>query len=55
MIHCFLEQIVEYPDYIVETNKPCTALVLKEFSEGEEQFKTVLRLTTSCDNPENQR
>ena len=48
----YLTQIVESPDYIVETNKPNTALVLKEFLEGTEQFKTVVRLTTSCDNPE---
>ena len=47
----YLTQIVESPDYIVETNKPNTALVLKEFFDGEEQFKTVVRLTTSCDNP----
>lgn len=46
-----LKEIVEYPQYIVETNKPYTALILKEFVEGEEKFKTVLRLTTSYDNP----
>ncbi len=48
----YLKKIVEHPQYIVETNKPYTALILKEFSEGEEQFKTVLRLTTSHDNPD---
>lgn len=49
----FLEEVVKYPDYIVETNKPNTALVLKEMkSETGEQFKTVLRLLTSTDNPE---
>lgn len=48
----YLTQIVESPDYIVETNKPNTALVLKEFFGGAEQFKTVVRLTTSCDNPD---
>ena len=48
----YLKEIVEHPQYIVETNKPYTALVLKEFIEGEEQFKTVLRLTTSHDNPD---
>lgn len=47
-----LKEIVEHPQYIVETNKPYTALILKEFSEGEDQFKTVLRLTTSHDNPD---
>ena len=48
----YLTQIVEKPDYIVETNKMNTALILKEFVEGGEQFKTVVRLTTSCDNSE---
>lgn len=31
-----LKEIVEYPQYIVETNKPYTALILKDFVEGEE-------------------
>lgn len=48
----YLKEIIEHPQYIVETNKPNTALILNEFTEGEEQFKTVLRLTTSSDNPE---
>ncbi len=48
----YLKEIIEFPQYIVETNKPYTALILKEFLEGEEQFKTVLRLTTSHDNPD---
>lgn len=50
--YAYLKEIVENPQYIVETNKPFTALILKEFIEGEEQFKTVLRLTTSHDNPD---
>lgn len=50
--YSYLKEIVEHPQYIVETNKPYTALILKEFAEGEEQFKTVLRLTTSHDNPD---
>ncbi len=49
----FLKEIVEKPDYIVESNKPNTALILKQIVESEEkQFKTILRLTTSTDNPE---
>ena len=48
----YLKLIVEEPDYIVETKKPKTALILKEIKESNErQFKTVLRLTTSTDNP----
>lgn len=48
----YLKEIVAHPQYIVETNKPYTALILKEFAEGDEQFKTVLRLKTSNDNPD---
>lgn len=48
----YLKEIVEHPQYIIESNKPYTALILKEFLDGEEQFKTVLRLTTSHDNPD---
>ncbi len=49
----YLKLIIESPDYIIETNKPNTALILKEVKESEErQFKTVLRLTTSTDNPD---
>lgn len=48
----YLKDIVECPQYIIETNKPNTALILKEFTDGTEQFKTVLRLITSTDNTE---
>lgn len=48
----FLTEIVAQPDFIVETNKPNTALILKEFiGEEGETFKTVLRLVTSTDEP----
>ena len=51
--YSYLKVIVEQPDYIIETNKPKTALILKEITGSEnEQFKTVLRLTTSTDNPD---
>ena len=46
----YLKDIVVHPEYIIETNKPNTALILKSFSEKEEEFKTVLRLITSTDN-----
>lgn len=48
----YMKDIVEHPQYIVESPKPFTALILKEFEEGEEQFKTVMRLKTSHDNPD---
>ena len=49
----YLKEIVENPDYIVETTKRNTALILKEIAESEDKrFKTVLRLITSADNTE---
>lgn len=47
----YFNQIVSEPDFIIETNKKNTALILKEIQEGKEVFKTVLRLATSMDNP----
>ena len=46
----YMKNIIESPDYIIETNKPKTALILKEFINNNEAFKTVLRLVTSEDN-----
>ena len=49
----YFKEIVERPDYIIESPKPKTALVLKEIiSEDNEVFKTVVRLVASGDNPE---
>lgn len=46
----YLIQIVEDPDYVIEANKPNTALVLKKFADIEERpFKAVLRLKTQED------
>lgn len=47
----YFEEIVASPDYIIEANKPSTALVLKEIKMAQEVFKTVIRLATSQDNP----
>ncbi len=47
----YLSDIIQMPDYIVEANRPNTALILKEIIENGEQFKTALRLVTSTDNP----
>lgn len=46
----FFPNIVECPDYIIETPKPNTALILKEITVNHQKFKTVLRLITSSDN-----
>lgn len=48
----YFNEIVSSPDYIVETKKPYTALILKEIKNEGEVFKTVLRLVTPNDNPE---
>lgn len=48
----YMSEVVAEPEYIIEANKPNTALILKSFNNGEEQFKTVLRLVTSTDNKE---
>ena len=45
-----MKEVILNPDYIIEANKPNTALILKSFSKGKEQFKTILRLATSTDN-----
>ena len=46
----YFEEIVSSPDYIIQANKPNTALILKEIIEKNEVLKTVLRLATSNDN-----
>ena len=45
----YFADIVADPDYIIEANKPCTALILKSIEQNGEVFKTVLRLATSKD------
>lgn len=47
----YMREIIENPEYIIEANKPKSALILKTFTEGEDVFKTVLRLITSDDDP----
>lgn len=47
----YMQEIIVAPDYIVEANKPNTALILKSFDDGL-PFKTVLRLVTSSDDKE---
>ena len=44
------ERYGKYLTRIVEANRKNTALVLKEFVEGGEVFKTVVRLVTSMDD-----
>ena len=48
----YMKECIERPDYIIEANKPHTALILKEIYDGEKYFKTILRLITSEDDPQ---
>lgn len=49
----YFAEIVAEPDYIIEANKPNTALILKEIRKNQnEKFKTVLRIAASTDNSE---
>lgn len=48
----YIYQMVSAPDYIIEANKPKSALLLKSFTSDSEQFKAILRLVTSTDDPE---
>ena len=47
----YMAEIVKNPQYIIEANKPNTALLLKSFEEEGVPFKTILRLVTSNDDP----
>ena len=47
----YFGEIVKEPDFIIETEKPNTALILKSIKKENEVFKTVLRLITSTDSP----
>lgn len=47
----WFREIVEKPDYILEANKPNSAVILKEIQQDGKVFKTVLRLATSGDRP----
>ena len=47
----YMREIIEDPEYIIEANRPRSALLLKTITEGDEVFKTVLRLITSDDDP----
>lgn len=45
-----MEEMICAPDYIIEANKPRSALLLKAFHSGESHFKAVLRLVTADDD-----
>lgn len=45
----YLTRIVENPDYILEANKPDSALLLKHIEDNGKSYKLILRLKTSHD------
>ena len=45
----YIPQIIADPDYIVEANKPNTAVLLKEVQDAGEKFKFSLRLKVEGD------
>lgn len=48
----YIKAIIEDPDYILEANKPYSALLLKSFEDNGKNYKIVLRLKTSLDPEE---
>ena len=49
LLFVYAEKIITEPDYILEGNLPNTAMILKEFTDGDKRFKLILRLRTSLD------
>ena len=47
----YLRGIVEDPDYIIEANKPASAVLLKDFEENGKHFQAIVRLHSSADDP----
>ena len=47
----YFSEMVAEPDYILEANKPNSAVILKEIHYEGEVFKLILRLATSRDDP----
>lgn len=48
----YIPEILENPDYIIETAKPYTAVILKEIENQGEKFKLVLRIKVKSDPAE---
>ncbi|MCL1820374.1 MAG: PBECR2 nuclease fold domain-containing protein [Oscillospiraceae bacterium] len=40
----YIPKVLKEPDYIIEANRPNSAVLLKEFTDDEKCFKLVLRL-----------
>ena len=49
----YIKTTVEDPDYIIEANKPSSAVALKDILiDNQIHLKAIVRLVTSTDNPE---
>lgn len=48
----YIPEIIANPDYIIEANKPHTAVILKEIESEGERFKLILRLKVPRDPSE---
>lgn len=48
----YAKEIIENPDYILEANKPNSAVLLKNIKENGKNYKLILRLKTSSDPAE---
>lgn len=48
----YMYEMISNPEYIIEANKPNSALLLKSFNYNDKQFKAVVRIVTSSDNIE---
>lgn len=46
----YIPQMIEHPDYIIETERLKTAFVLKHFEVEENHFRLILRLHTATDD-----
>ena len=45
----YAEVILKEPDYILESNKPNTAFILKHIDDNNKSYEMILRLQTSAD------
>ena len=50
--YSYIPEIINDPDFIIESNKPNTAVILKEIEERGEKFKLVLRIKVQGDPEE---
>ena len=50
--YSYIPEIINDPDFIIEANKPNTAVVLKEIEERGEKFKLILRIKVQGDPEE---